>query len=316
MRISLVERERQPERRHNRQSRSRRTMTYDTAISQQWDRPALPPVAGRTSSRRQTAEPGQAATDELRGAFGLIGEAILHWFTPVRWVLVVALAALLAVIGFVSVDRTFFVYDSQIVGAHHLDASLIYETAGIHEQNIFWLQPQEIARKVMGLPGVRAVRVRCALPADVTIEIAEREPVVLWRATLQGRDWWLDSDGVVLPYHGDPSSESTIFVVDYSDRHLEEGVLVEPAGLIDSVLQLAAARPEARLFFYSADRGLSYRQQAAGGEWTVYVGTGDSLGRKIQAVGVITDYLTAGGLSPAYIDVRWPDRPVYGMSGG
>lgn len=168
----------------------------------------------------------------------------------------------------------------------------------------------------MGLPGVRAVRVRCGLPADVTIEVAEREPVVLWRATVQGRDWWLDKEGVVLPYHGDPSSPNTIFVVDYSDRHLEEGVLVEPAGLIDSVLQLAAAMPQARLFFFSADRGLSYRQQASGRDWMVYVGTSDSLGRKIQAVDVITDYLTASGISPAYIDVRWPDRPVYGMAGG
>lgn len=316
MRISLVERERQPQRRHKRQSLSRRIERFDAAISREWDRPSLPPRAERRVSRRREAQPEQRPADSLYGTTRRIAAAILQWFTPVRWVLALALVALLAIIGFASVDRMFFIYDSTIVGARHLDPSVIYETAGIHEQNIFWLQPQTVARKLMGLPGVRAVRVRCGLPADVTIEVAEREPVVLWRATVQGRDWWLDKEGVVLPYHGDPSSPSTIFVVDYSDRHLEEGVLVEPAGLIDSVLQLAAAMPQARLFFFSADRGLSYRQQASSREWMVYVGTSDSLGRKIQAVDVITDYLTASGISPAYIDVRWPDRPVYGMSGG
>jgi hypothetical protein len=150
----------------------------------------------------------------------------------------------------------------------------------------------------------------------VTIEIAERTPVVLWRAAAQGRDWWLDEEGVVLPYQGDPGSPTTIFVVDYSDRQLEVGAQIEPTELTESVLQLASAMPQVKLFFYSPDRGLSYRQQADGSEWTVFVGTSDSLQRKIQAVSVITDDLRAGGVQPSYIDVRWPERPVYGLSGG
>ncbi len=315
MRISLVERELESQRRRRRRSR-RRVKTYDAAISQPWEKPTWRPSKGRTTSRRRQAAPQQGPDDSLYSAAKQLAAKTMQWFTPARWLLAFALAGLLTVLAYASFDRVFYVYEGRIVGARYLEPSLIYETAVVHEQNIFWIRPRAIARNVIGLPGVKAVRVGCALPARVTIEVVERKPVVLWRTSNQSRDWWLDEDGVVLPYQGDPDSPDTIFVVDSSDRQLEEGVQIEPEGLIHSVLQLAEAMPQARLFFFSSDRGLSYRHQADDTEWMVYVGTSDSLQRKIQAVDVITDYLGESGIHPGYVDVRWPERPVYGGAGG
>lgn len=315
VRISLVERERQTQRRRKAKGRRPEPRTYGAAIPQSWEQPTWRTGKSRTTSRRLQADPQAAAPGWLRRALGRSATRILHWFSPARWLLALAFVALLGLLGFASVDRMFFVYEAQITGTHHTQPSLVYETAGIHEQNIFWIKPRDVARNIVGLPGVKSVRVRCTLPANVTIELVEREPIVLWRSIAQGRDFWLDEEGLVLPHHGDPSAASTVFVVDYSDRQLEEGAHLEPAGLVDSVLQLTAEMPQARLFFYSADRGLSYHQQEDGGQWTVYVGTSDSLPRKIQAVGVISEYLRTNGIRASYIDVRWPDRPVYGLSG-
>jgi cell division septal protein FtsQ len=225
---------------------------------------------------------------------------------------VLLLAALAGGIAFASTDAKFFVYDAQIVGARHLAPETIYEMAGIDEQNILWVQPRDVAQRLVQVDGIKAVRVSCSLPAEVVIEIEEREPVVMWRALMQDQDWWLDEEGVVLPYHGNVDAADTIFVVDSSQRILRVGEPIKPEGIVQSVQRLAAALPATKVYAYDADRGLSFVHKVGAGEWPVYVGSSDDLARKIQVVQVLTDYLTEQNIRPRYVDVRWPDHPVFG----
>jgi hypothetical protein len=228
----------------------------------------------------------------------------------------VVLVALAWLAIYTSTDARFFVYDAQIVGGRHIGPESIYQAAGVHEQNIFWVNPQRVAEDIMQLEGVKSVNVHCELPARVTIEIEEREPVVMWRATTQQQDLWLDDEGRVLPYHGDVNSPEMVFVVDYGERHLQVGDAVEPEGIVQSTLQLDAALPGVKIFFYQPDRGLSFTHRVNGGEWPVYVGTADDLGRKIQVLQALTEYLLAQGVFPRYVDVRWAEHPVYGRPFG
>jgi cell division septal protein FtsQ len=229
-----------------------------------------------------------------------------------KLLVLVAVVGLGSLIGYASVDARFFVYEGRILGASHSDAVEIYGAAGVHEQSIFWLDPQEVARRVIQLDGIKAVRVRFELPSQVFIQVEEREPAVMWRTGNPQRDWWLDKEGVVLPYHGDVDAPDTVFVVDSSGRELQVGDRLEPKGMAQSVLRLAAAVPGIRIFFYEPDRGLSFTQQVGAAEWPVYVGTSRELARKIQTMQALTRYLQENDVRPRYIDVRWPDHPVYG----
>ena len=233
-----------------------------------------------------------------------------------RLVAIVGLGGLIGLIAYGSMDARFFVYNAQISGNQHLRLEDIYRAAGIHEQNIFWIRPEEVAQAIGRLNGIKAAHVSTALPAQVMIEIEERQPVVMWRVSAQQRDWWLDGEGVVLPYHGDV--KNTIFVVDSGQRELHEGDRIKPEGVVASVQQLAEALPQVQVFFYQADRGLSFVQQAPDGtqEWPVYVGTSEDIARKIQILQTLTEYLAAHNIRPRYIDVRWADHPVYGAPGG
>jgi hypothetical protein len=232
---------------------------------------------------------------------------------------VLLLFGLIGVTVYASTAERFFVYhdDTQIVGVRHLDASVVYQAAGVDEQSIFWVQPGDVAARIRQLDGVKAVQVRCELlPARVIIEVEEREPAVMWRALSQDRDWWLDEEGVVLPYHGDPNSPAMIFVIDSSERHLQVSERITPEGIVRSVQQLAAALPETRILFYEADRGLSFTQRLDGKEWPVYVGTSEDLARKIQILRALADSFAAQGIYPGYVDVRWAGHPFYGRPGG
>ncbi len=323
VRIDLVENARkQRRRRQDRRKKRRPSRTFDSAVS-------LPQAPAQRRERKgdqreETADrwavdsQALARHQQRRPAPGAaVNRQVRRAAVPVfvrRLPALLLLAALVGGIVYTSVDARFFVYEAEIQGAHHLPATVIYESAGVHQQNIFWINPQQVARRIVALEGIKAVRVLCDLPARVAIEVEERQPAILWRARTQGRDWWLDAAGRVLPYHGDVNSPDTIFVLDSSERHLEIGQTVEPEGLALSVSQLAEALPDAQLFYYQADRGLSFVQQAEDGSWPVYVGSSEDLPRKVKVMVALTSYLKANGIRPRYVDVRWADHPVYGQA--
>jgi cell division septal protein FtsQ len=224
------------------------------------------------------------------------------------------LAALIAAVLYLSVANEFFVYSAEILGNRYLDREKIYEASGVHEQNIFWIQPSRSADEITRLDGIKSAQIHCSLPAKVTIDIVERRPVVLWRAGDPGTDYWLDEDGVVLSY-GEVLTD-TVYVVESSERQLNVGDSMETEGIVQSVQQLAASLPDVSVFNYQKDRGLSFTQTTAHGSWPVYVGDSQDLLRKIQVVQSLTEYFAESKTNPAYIDVRWADYPVYGRPSG
>ena len=237
-----------------------------------------------------------------------------------RWRLVLArlpvafiLIALIILFIYVSITPDFFVSGADVLGNRHVAKETVYQASGTDAQNIFWIQPRRAAESVAQLHGIKSARVRCRLPAQVTIEVTERQPLVLWRAEAQGMDWWLDEEGVVLPYHGIVSD--TVFVVDSSERQLSVGDRIKPDGIVTSVQQLASSLPEVSLFYYQPDRGLSFMQNTVYGSWPVYVGDSSDLTRKIQVLQAFTEYFVEHKMRPSFVDVRWADYPVFGKPG-
>ena len=274
--------------------------------------------AKRTRTARTRAERRQRAQRAAAASSAGILQGIRWRSVGWRLLTLVVLAALIGVMVYVSSDFSFFVYRdrTRIEGVRFLQADDIFAASGVNEQNIFWIDPAEIAGRIVALDGVKAARVRCGLPTLVTIEVEEREPVVMWRAKTQEQDFWLDDAGVVLPYHGDVNSPDMVFVVDYGERHLKVGDRIEPEGMVQSVLQLAAALPGEQVYSYQPGRGLSFTHRVSGGQWPVFVGTSDDLARKIQVVQALTEYLIANNIGPRYVDVRWAEHPVYGKPEG
>ncbi len=322
MRIDLAGGHKRKRKTGRRRQPRRSFRTFDSAIALPEPRsrrrvgkgPQLPPSDQASRRRGRTGPSSIGRLKRSKGAEKSSSKTRRWRVAWLKLLVLVALAGLGSLVAYASADAKFFVYEGRIVGARHSDAVEIYRTAGVHEQSIFWLDPQQVARRVIQLDGIRAVRVRCELPSRVIIEVEEREPAVMWRAGRQQRDWWLDGEGVVLPYHGDVNAPNTVFVVDSSDRELQVGDRIEPAGIAQSVLRLAQAVPGIRVFFYEPDRGLSFTQQVGGAEWPVYVGTSRDLARKIQVMQALTSHLQENDMRPRYVDVRWADHPVYGKT--
>jgi cell division septal protein FtsQ len=304
VRISLVDQEKKKRRRKRRKA----SKTYETAIAFPRTRGRHRPEKRGFSARQRGSRAERPAAAEPSVARRRIPWRQIWKRVPVLFVL----AGLMAAIIYASTAEEFFVYEAQITGARYLERAKIYQAAEIDELNIFWIQPEKVAGRIRQLDGIKAVHVNCGLPARVAIEVEEREPVLMWRALSQGRDWWLDEEGVVLLYHGDAHASDALFVVDSSNRQLEVGDQIEPDGIVQSVLQLAAALPEIQIFYFEEGQGLSFTHKSGEMQWPVIVGDSKDLQRKIQAVHVLTGYLLDKNIRARYVDVRRSDYPVYG----
>lgn len=311
MRIPLAQTKRKPQarlRRHSTRGRKR----FDDAI-------VIPARAPRRRTRSQAGErPARQDRQPTVRELAPPPDGTRVWpqfrrAIAVRWWVLLILLLLLGGTAYACSDERFFVYDAEIVGTQHLDAQAVYQAAGVDKQSIFWIDPLQVAQNVASLQGIKAVHVSCALPSSVVIRVEERQPIILWRSNGQQRDWWLDAEGMVLPYHGDPSAPDTVFVVDNSSRQLTPGARIDPPGLAASVIQMATSLSGVRVFFYDADRGLYFAQKTESGEWPVYVGDSVDLASKIQVSELLNRHFQDEGLRPTYVDVRWADRAVYGL---
>lgn len=221
--------------------------------------------------------------------------------------------ALLAVIGTVGVgalwltlDDRFYIRGAEVIGAVRTSPSEIVRASELRGLHILWARLQDIeARVVTALPMIEGVSSVCSLPAQCTITVTERQPSVMWDDG--GQLWWVDSDGIVLP----------------AEEQISEGWLVrgplpwDEDGDLDPRVKVALAElwdvgasvlPELE---YVPARGLLLVDERG---WRVIVGVGEGMGERMRLLDQMADDLTGRGLTPQFVDVRFPDAPYYSLS--
>jgi len=241
LRLSLDDRDQNQARRKPRRRKRRNSRTYHSAISQTMAQPQARPKRRSPARRSERSRMRAGREKPERRARKPIGRRVRWRMVGLRLPGLLLLAALVTLIVYASVDARFFIYEARIEGNYYINGEDIYGAADVHEQHIFWIEPKTVAERVSTLPGIKAVRVRVGLPARVIIQVEEREPALVWRTY---RDWWLDDDGMVLPYgEREPKAGSTIFVVDKSNRQLQDGGRLQPSEMVF----LVPGRPGAEL---------------------------------------------------------------------
>lgn len=141
-----------------------------------------PFIARQRVRRRQPAVAGhRPLTRFLRaglclGALAAGGSFFLHWL---------------------STSPRFAVTRVEVRGAGRLAESELLAAAGVSPgQNLLRVNPEVVAARLEGLPGIRRVQVIRELPDRVTLVMEERQPFTL--ASMGGRLHWLDEGGALL----------------------------------------------------------------------------------------------------------------------
>jgi cell division septal protein FtsQ len=216
---------------------------------------------------------------------------------------VLALSGLSWVLYVLFTTPTFFVYTAEIQGNAAVSTREIYLMSGIDSQSIFWINPAEVVKRITTLPNIKVVTVSLALPARVVIKVAERQPELLWQT---GQTvWWVDQEGTVVP----PKSDLTdmLRIIDDDRQPLQPGYQID-ADIVKGARTLRVLVPEVSIIRYSRARGLTVATPEG---WPVYLGEGDEVKAKLVVLTAVLADLKERNITPAYVDLRDPLRPVY-----
>ena len=198
----------------------------------------------------------------------------------------------------------FYVYDAEVVGATHLSPQEVFEASGVNEVSVFYLRPAEVEARLERLPWVEEVLVRCIFPNEVRITLHERKVAFVWQR--DGKLWGVDADGAGLPLSQAP--EGVLWVEDHRLRPLNEGASQE---LVVSVLAVRDLMPEVNRLACDSTYGLTFQSPDG---YVVRLGQGQ-IARKLVIWRALELELAARGVRPAYVDLRFPSSPCYGLAG-
>lgn len=215
----------------------------------------------------------------------------------------VVLAGLSFVMYLLFTSPVFFVYTAEIQGNVAVSAREIYHVSGVDSQSIFWLNPAQVAERIRALPNIKAVTVSISLPAQVTIDVVERRPELLWQTgeTL----WWIDEEGFVVPPKGDVTG--MLKIIDDEQQPLQTGARIDPT-LVEGAQTLRLLAPDVSVVRYARTQGLIVATPEG---WPVYLGNGSEIRAKLVVLTALLADLKERNVNPAFIDVRNPLRPFY-----
>jgi cell division protein FtsQ len=200
-------------------------------------------------------------------------------------------------------EPRFFVYGAEITGNVAISTHEIYTISDIDSQSIFWVDPNEVAARITSLPNIKSAAVSVALPAQVTIQVVERRPELLWQT---GETvWWVDQEGMIVPPKGDV--KGMLRIIDDDQQPLEPGYQIDPA-IVEGAQTLHLLVPDLSVIRYSRLQGFTVGTPDG---WPVYLGDGSQVRAKLVVLTALLADLKERNITPTFIDVRDPLRPFY-----
>jgi hypothetical protein len=212
-------------------------------------------------------------------------------------------------------DGRFYVYDAEVVGTRQLSPDALFEASGLGGLHILWARSAAVETQLLEeFPSLESVSLSCSLPSNCTISVVERQPRVLWDD--QGELWWIDEEGAVFSVNDEEASSEA--ANEAAGRWLVRGPLPRgDDGNLDDRVRVAltelwaSGRDVPTEFNYESDRGLSFADRRG---WRVIVGRGSGMDERLRTLEQLTAHLESHGVTPTFVDVRFPKAPYYSQT--
>lgn len=210
-----------------------------------------------------------------------------------------ALAVGLSVLvgGFLTA-KTYTVRTVEVRGARLATADEVVQESGALGQSLFWLRPDDVARRITRHPAVIAASVHPIFPDRVIISLQERVPVLVWVAG--GQPYLIDGQGWVIA-QGDQATLPHVSQADGTPPQLGSKLPTSSVQAASTIVQRTKGQQVSLL--YSSKLGLTLIY--ADGRSVVF---GDATRLADQLA--VFQALLARDQSWLRLDLRDPDRPV------
>lgn len=213
--------------------------------------------------------------------------------------------ALLMLVLWFAFHPQFYVHDVQVVGAQRVPAEAILAASGLQNLHILWANPRMAAERILErIPSIERVEVSCRLPALCAIAVTEREVMAAWEQ--EGVYYWVDLAGGAFPGTGPVAGKWLVS----GPLPMDDEGRVDPDVLVGlEELERLGFRPGR--VSYRPGRGLVLDDPAG---WRVIVGQGTGMERRMWVYLKIRAHLLEKGITPKFVDVRFPEAPYYSVT--
>lgn len=194
----------------------------------------------------------------------------------------------------------FFVGAVLVTGNANVPADEIALASHAANQNVFYLDFDQLTAQVRAVSGVRDVSIAYELPNVLHLNVIERAPLFVWQSG--ARSAWVDDSGLLFKARGALANALTVSDLDGQPR------TVLDAAVLTGVRALAAALPAVKHLDYSDARGFVFVDEH---HWRVLFGPPDQVNAKLAMLRTLTSYLLAQKIDVDYLDVRLPDRAFF-----
>ena len=218
------------------------------------------------------------------------------------------------------------------IGLQRLTAADVNAVIGTFGKSVFSLNPSVLKQNLQqAFPEFSKISVSLNLPARLKVVVVERQPVLSW--TQDGREAWVDAEGVSFPPRGTPSSP-LVTVEGYGTPPTDAAVTAAsgpqylPPGmpfaassviptfrlssdLVSAILALSAKMPADTVLVYDSEHGLGWNDPNG---WEVFFGDEDQeMDMKLLVYQALVEHLQSEGIQPAMISVEYVHAPYYRM---
>jgi cell division protein FtsQ len=227
-----------------------------------------------------------------------------------RMMSIILLAGWVLLARAVWTNPEFSVRETLVEGAKLMSAAQVQSIAHLRGTHIFALDPQTVEQRLESYAEIDSADVHVKFPAEVTITIEERRPIVQWDDA--GVTWWLSASGVAFIQRSEQAPLATIRSEEPILRITQDALepAVDPAVLWNAVT-LTERLPYASDLSFSLDRGLAFYDPRG---WRVSFGGGVDMDIKIEVYESIATRLVESGAAIEYVSVEDPSSPYYKLT--
>jgi hypothetical protein len=234
----------------------------------------------------------------------------LDWLADLskpRVVAGIALIVLIAVALWLGLDGRFYVTRLSVTGVTRTPPLDVANTSGLVGKHIFWVNTAEAeAQLLRSNPALKSAQIACRLPANCSINVVERTPVIAWR--YGAAVTWVDADGAAFRSQPTTVDLNLVTIEAVQGPALIAGRPADPK-VIAAALSVAQALPGVRSYRYSNAHGLEFTDERG---FPVYLGLADDMRDRVMIWKALRDSLVARDVLPKFVDIRYPLAPFYG----
>ena len=198
-----------------------------------------------------------------------------------------------------------------ITGMEKISKAEVIYFSGAKGKPVFTINPEQVRTTLLTLyHDIYDAEVTIDFPAEMTIRLTERVPVVEW--DFGGDSFWIDKDGMVLSESRSQAVTIHVYADSFpgassqEDRNLPSYFSKD---VLRTIKTMGSYAPEDKPLYFTYKNGFGWDTEEG---WRIFFGKTDTdMDEKLRMERSLTAYFHENEIEPIFVSLEYKDAPYY-----